>query len=44
MFKGFNNKQIEVTLKSTNVAMAASKEVKDTLFWPFEANNLKTRR
>ena len=35
MFIGFNNKQIEVTLTSTNVAMATLKEVKDTLFLTF---------
>ena len=32
MFIDFNNKQIEVTLTSTNVAMATLKEVKDTFF------------
>ena len=35
MFIGFNNKQIVVTLTSTNIAMATLKEVKDTLFLTF---------
>ena len=35
MFKAFNSNRIEVTLTSTNIAMAMLKEVKDTLFSTF---------